>query len=60
MKLTVPPQRHRSIIAGPVRAAAPQLIGKPFGGGKQWTTIGADSACRHFNNHVDHFAAHVE
>ena len=32
MKLTVPPQGHRSIIETPVRAAGPQLIGKPFDG----------------------------
>jgi len=30
MKLSVPPQRHRSIIETPVRAAAPQLIGRAF------------------------------
>jgi hypothetical protein len=32
IKLTVPPQGHRSIIGGPIRAAVPQLIGKALGG----------------------------
>jgi hypothetical protein len=32
MNLTVPPQGHRSIIAWPVRAAVPQVIGQAFDG----------------------------
>jgi len=30
MNLTVPPQGHRSIIDRPIRAAVPQVIGKPL------------------------------
>lgn len=43
MKLSVPPQGHRSIIEGPIRAAVPQLIGKPLGGPMNPQTIDCPS-----------------